>query len=205
MTSRGGSNEKGVRKVLVKLLLYLAAFAVTDSIQAYVVSDLLPRTGLLLPAYEIYIQVGLAVVFGYLAISDISDGVYLSLRAHHERSTALAVSNMVKILGLGGMGAVIAGGVAGGAAGVALGGFGGIVIGFASQQVLGQALSGVFLLTTRPFKVDDLVSVSGEDGVVADMSTLFTKIQKDDGTVVLIPNNSILGNKVYLRPKKTTK
>lgn len=35
MTSRGDPNEKGVRKVLLKLLLYLAAFAVTDSIQAY--------------------------------------------------------------------------------------------------------------------------------------------------------------------------
>jgi small-conductance mechanosensitive channel len=49
--------------------------------------------------------------------------------------------------------AAIAGGVAGGAAGVALGGFIGLVVGFASQQVLGQAVAGLFLLIARPFKI----------------------------------------------------
>jgi len=45
--------------------------------------------------------------------------------------------------------------IAGGAAGVALGGFIGMVIGFASQQVLGQAISGLFILISRPFKISD--------------------------------------------------
>lgn len=110
--------------------------------------------------------------------------------------------NVVRIVGVGAMVAAIAGGVAGGAAGVALGGFLGIVIGFASQQVLGQAIAGLFLLIARPFKVGDGVVIAGEDGVVDDVATLFTRILKADGVTVLIPNNAIIGGKIYLKPKQ---
>ncbi|MGC9105775.1 MAG: mechanosensitive ion channel domain-containing protein, partial [Thermoprotei archaeon] len=113
---------------------------------------------------------------------------------------AHSIRNVIKIIGIGALFASIAGAVAGGAAGVALGGFLGMVIGFASQQVLGQAVSGLFLLLARPFKIGDHVNVTGEDGIVEDVSSLFTVIKKSDGTTVLIPNNSIIGNKIYLPP-----
>jgi small-conductance mechanosensitive channel len=90
--------------------------------------------------------------------------------------------------------------VAGGAAGVALGGFIGLVVGFASQQVLGQAIAGLFILITRPLKIGDKVVLGGDEGIVEDVSTLFTTIVKPDGVKVLIPNNSILGAKIYMKP-----
>ncbi|MEM1872913.1 MAG: hypothetical protein QXJ00_06865 [Candidatus Nezhaarchaeales archaeon] len=34
------------------------------------------------------------------------------------------------------------------------------------------------------------------------ISTLFTKIAKTNGVKVLIPNNAIIGGKVYLKPKQ---
>ncbi|MEM3980376.1 MAG: mechanosensitive ion channel, partial [Ignisphaera sp.] len=82
------------------------------------------------------------------------------------------------------------------------GGFLGMVIGFASQQVLGQAISGLFLLIARPFKIGDAVIIAGEDGVVDDVTTMFTIVKKADGVTVLIPNSSIIGGKIYLKPKK---
>jgi len=105
-------------------------------------------------------------------------------------------------VGIGALAAAIAGGVAGGAAGVALGGFLGIVVGFASQQVLGQAIAGLFLLIARPFKIGDKVVIAGEDGVVEDVATLFTIVNKADGVKVLIPNSAIIGGKIYLKPKE---
>jgi small conductance mechanosensitive channel len=90
--------------------------------------------------------------------------------------------------------------VAGGAAGVALGGFIGLVVGFASQQVLGQAIAGLFILITRPLKIGDKVVLGGDEGIVEDVSTLFTTIVKPDGVKVLTPNNSILGAKIYIKP-----
>jgi small conductance mechanosensitive channel len=106
------------------------------------------------------------------------------MRAKYDHATAAAIKNIVKIIGIGAMVAAIAGGAA---AGIALGGFIGMVIGFASQQVLGQAISGLFLLISRPFRIGNSVSLAGEDGI----ATLFTIIIKTDGTKVLIPNNSI--------------
>jgi small-conductance mechanosensitive channel len=110
------------------------------------------------------------------------------MRAKYDHATAAAIKNIVKIIGIGAMVAAIAGGAA---AGIALGGFIGMVIGFASQQVLGQAISGLFLLISRPFRIGNSVSLAGEDGIVDDIATLFTIIIKTDGTKVLIPNNSI--------------
>jgi len=77
---------------------------------------------------------------------------------------------------------------------VALGGFLGMVIGFAPQQVLGQAIAGPFLLIVGPFKIGDVVMV--------DVATLFTRVLKADGVAVLIPNNAIIGGKIYLKPKQ---
>jgi len=74
-------------------------------------------------------------------------------------------------------------------------------VGFVSQQVLGQAVAGLFLLIARPFRIGDAVVVAGEDGIVEDVSTLFTTVAKADGTKALIPNNSIIGGKIYLKPK----
>jgi len=56
----------------------------------------------------------------------------------------------------------------------------------------------------RPFKVGDHVNILGEDGIVEDVTSLFTKVRKQDGTVVLIPNSSVIGNKIYLMLQKLT-
>jgi len=146
------------------------------------------------------VQILLAFAFGYLILSGIAMIFYYSLLPKYGHPAAAAVRNIVRIIGIGALAAAIAGGVAGGAAGVALGGFLGIVIGFASQQVLGQAVAGLFLLIARPFKINDSVNITGEDGIVEDVATLFTTVIKSDGTKVLIPNNAIIGNKIYLKP-----
>ena len=52
----------------------------------------------------------------------------------------------------------------------------------------------------RPLKIGDNVVLGGDEGIVEDVSTLFTTIVKPDGVKVLIPNNSILGAKVYIKP-----
>ncbi len=35
-----------------------------------------------------------------------------------------------------------------------------------------------------------------------DVAILFTEVLKSDGSKVLIPNNSIIGNKIYILPKQ---
>jgi small-conductance mechanosensitive channel len=186
-----------ITRVVLTIVLYVLVSAAVQ----YLMVVLLPEYGIVVVEYVVYAQLLLALLFGYLIVNGIAVFFYWTARAKYDHPTAVAVRNVVRIIGIGAMVAAIAGGVAGGAAGVALGGFLGIVVGFASQQVLGQAVAGLFLLLARPFRVGDAVVVAGEDGVVEDVGTLFTTVTKADGVKVLIPNNAIIGSKIYLKPK----
>lgn len=195
---------KKAGSAIAKTVVYIIIYVIVSAAVHYLMSTLLPQYNIHAQGYESYAQILLALAFGFLIVSGIAEFFYWTLRAKYDHPTAASIRNVVRILGIGALAASIAGGAAGGAAGVALGGFIGIVIGFATQQVLSQAVAGLFLLIIRPFKIGDLVNIAGEDGVVEDVATLFTTVLKNDGTRVLIPNSVIIGNKVYIKPKQSS-
>jgi small-conductance mechanosensitive channel len=65
--------------------------------------------------------------------------------------------------------------------------------------VLGNAISGLFILISRPFRITDHVTLLGDEGDVEDVTTLFTYVRKDANTIVVVPSSLILGNKLYVR------
>jgi hypothetical protein len=77
--------------------------------------------------------------------------------------------------------------VSGRPAAATLGGFVDLVIGFATQQVLGQAIAGTFLLLAGPFKIGDKIVGAGQEGVVEDITAMYTVIRDAEGNKVLIP------------------
>lgn len=188
-------------KAATRVAVYVVFYLITSAVVQYAFTGILPQFRIEVAEYAVYAHILVSIAFGYLIVSSIAVVFYWVLRSKHDHPTAAAVRNIVKIVGIGALAAAIAGGVAGGAAGVALGGFIGIVVGFASQQVLGQAVAGLFLLLSRPFKIGDKVVVAGEEGVIEDVSSLFTVVDKADGVKVLIPNSVIIGGKIYLKPK----
>ncbi len=191
-------------RAIAKTIIYIILFVIVSAIIKYMVEQLLPSFGVNIVDYQVYIQILLSIVFGYFIVSSFAEVFYWATRAKYGHPTAVAIRNTIKIVGIGALIAAIAGGIAGGTAGVALGGFIGIVIGFASQQILGQAVAGLFLLIIRPFKIGDSVVIAGEDGVIEDVTTLFTIVRKADGTRAFVPNSMVIGSKIYLKPKSTT-
>ncbi|MFP3302078.1 MAG: mechanosensitive ion channel [Caldivirga sp.] len=183
---------------IVKLVIYVVVYVVVAAVVQLLITRFIPSV----KPYQVYINVLLALAFGYLIVSAFADVIYWAMRFRYDHPTARAMRNVFLLIGIGALIAGIAGAIGGGVAGVAVGGFLGIVIGFSVQQVLGQAVAGLFLLLARPFKISDHVNLLGEDGIVNDVAILFTEIIKSDGTKVLIPNNSIIGNKIYLLPKQ---
>ncbi|MBO3840381.1 MAG: mechanosensitive ion channel [Thermoproteota archaeon] len=196
------SVAKESSKAIVKVVVYIVLYVVVTMLVQYIFFKFLPQYQIFITDYAVYANILIALAFGYLIVSGIANFIYWTLRVKYTHSTAVAVRNVIKIIGIGGLAAAIAGGVAGGAAGVALGGFLGMVIGFATQQVLGQAVAGLFVLIVRPFKIGDSVIVAGEEGVVEDVATLFTTVVKSDGTRALIPNNTVLSGKIYVKQQK---
>jgi len=73
------------------------------------------------------------------------------------------------------------------------GGAGGLALGFASQRVVGNLVSGLLLLITQPFTVGDEIQTKDRRGVVKDINWSSTVIEAEDGGIVLIPNQSIVG------------
>ncbi|WFO74993.1 mechanosensitive ion channel [Desulfurococcaceae archaeon MEX13E-LK6-19] len=154
--------------------------------------------------YKSYIMVIVILVSGWLIINSISNTLYQLFEQVYGRQGAGAVRSVVKILGIGALLASIAGWIAGGVAGVALGGFIGIVVGFATQQVLGQAIAGLFILLARPYRIGDIIDLEKEkesNVEVVDITTLFTILKRANGDIVLVPNNNIINQKIVIHKK----
>jgi hypothetical protein len=88
--------------------------------------------------YKIYVDILLTLFFGWQIVKAFADVVAWPVAKKHVEAAGKAVSNLMKLLGIGALVAALAGAVPGGPAAAALGGFIGLVIGFATQRVLGQ-------------------------------------------------------------------
>lgn len=76
------------------------------------------------------------------------------------------------------------------------GGIMGIVIGFASQSIVGNLISGLFLMAERPVKIGDTVSIDGNSGTVQDIRIISTTISTFDGVLVRIPNEKVFTSSI---------
>ena len=81
---------------------------------------------------------------------------------------------------------------------IVAGGFLGIVIGFASQSVVSNLISGLFLMIEKPVRQGDNVELpdSGVSGTLIDINTFSSRIQQFDGTVVRVPNEKVFTSNI---------
>lgn len=91
----------------------------------------------------------------------------------------IAVLWILPTIGLEPSGLMVAGGI------VAL------AIGFASQSIIGNLISGIFLMGERPVKIGDLVEITEHRGIVEDIQIISTSIRTLDGLLVRIPNETV--------------
>lgn len=76
------------------------------------------------------------------------------------------------------------------------GGIVGLAIGFASQSIVGNLVSGLFLVIERPVKIGDMVEIDGVMGFVEDIRIISTTIRTFEGLYVRIPNETVFTAKV---------
>lgn len=72
----------------------------------------------------------------------------------------------------------------------------GLAISLSVQDSLANIVSGIMLLTTKPFKVGDYVNVAGQDGTVSQVGLLHTVLYTLDNQCIHIPNSQISSNKI---------
>jgi small-conductance mechanosensitive channel len=76
------------------------------------------------------------------------------------------------------------------------GGILGIIIGFASQSVVSNFVSGLFLMVEQPVKIGDNVNVGDISGNVEDISILSTTVKTYEGVFVRIPNEKVFNSEI---------
>ncbi|MFX1252252.1 MAG: mechanosensitive ion channel domain-containing protein [Promethearchaeota archaeon] len=89
----------------------------------------------------------------------------------------------------------------------------GTAIGFASTATVGNFISGLYLIISRPFNVLDYVlfPALNVEGVVEQISTGYTQIEQPDGTTAIVANKMLLDTRIintrvlpkHLAKKKT--
>ncbi|MCD7730947.1 MAG: mechanosensitive ion channel [Oscillospiraceae bacterium] len=67
----------------------------------------------------------------------------------------------------------------------------GIAIGLALQSSLSNVAGGVIVLMGKNFKVGDYVCINGDEGTVAEISVICTKIITVDNKAIYIPNGTV--------------
>lgn len=81
-----------------------------------------------------------------------------------------------------------------GLAKTALGGAGvlALVAGLASQEIFANIISGIFIISFKPFRINDVIKISGEMmGTVTDITLRHTVIKDFENKVIVVPNNVI--------------
>ncbi|HEX7812528.1 MAG TPA: mechanosensitive ion channel family protein [Burkholderiales bacterium] len=72
-------------------------------------------------------------------------------------------------------------------------GVAGAGIALAMQGVLGNAVAGLTIIFTKPFRVGEYISIAGVEGTVEDISMFSSTLAHADMSRVVIPNRKIVG------------
>lgn len=72
----------------------------------------------------------------------------------------------------------------------------GLAVGIASQASLSNVISGLFLVSEKPFAAGDVITVGEKTGVVMSIDLLSVKIRTFDNLYIRIPNEKIVSGEV---------
>ena len=112
------------------------------------------------------------------------DNLEIVVRLAYYSIITIAVIAVLPTLGVKLSGLLVAGGIAG------------LAIGFASQSIIGNLISGIFLIIERPIRIGNSVDIDGTAGIVEDIRIMSTTLRTFDGLFVRIPNQKVFTSNI---------
>jgi small-conductance mechanosensitive channel len=192
-------NEKDARRSVLKRIILLGIIlAITLSLSTLVLGPLIP------PAFLLYTQIAQFALIGYFVMEIISNSAFrVATVARRSNQTAKSIRSLIRILGSLIITAIIISFLSQNPAlAAAIGTITAVVIGFAAQNVIGNLIAGMYLTITRPFKIDDRITVLGNSGKVIDIGLLYSGLLMDSGDTVLVPNTLLITSSIILGGRK---
>jgi small-conductance mechanosensitive channel len=193
---RAGRNGAKM-KAISSIIILAAALAAVLVLTTFLLESAVPKP------YLQYLHVAEVAVVGFLAITMIGKIGY-DLMLKHSEALAKSIRILVRIAG-----AIVVIAFAISylsqdpviAASIAT--ISGLVIGFASSNLIGNAIAGIYLAMARPFWIGDRIKVYGETGIVYDIGLLYTRLLLPNEDVMLASNSSLLFTQVVLHVGRT--
>jgi len=88
---------------------------------------------------------------------------------------------------------------------VAILGAAGLAVGLSLQGSLSNFAGGILIILFKPFRVDDIIEVQGEQGKVAEILIFSTKMITSNNQVVYIPNGILSNGKIKNHSQLSTR
>jgi small-conductance mechanosensitive channel len=80
-----------------------------------------------------------------------------------------------------------------------------IALGFAGQEVLGNFVSGVIIVTDPQYNIGDWIQWDGKEGIIEDISFRVTRVHTFDNELISVPNAELTANAVTNPAAKDTR
>jgi small-conductance mechanosensitive channel len=80
---------------------------------------------------------------------------------------------------------------------------GGTIIGFASMNTIGNAIAGIIVMVSKPFRIGDRICFNEQFADVVAIDLIYTRLKTLDNVQISIPNQQLLTSEIENYGKKT--
>src|SRR5829696_9849756 len=182
------TKSKFIKRIVILSIIFTIAFVAIQ----YFLKPMLPKDYLMLLQS---IQVS---IVGYFVIEVISNAFH-DLTYDYLKDTSKSIKILMRIVGAIIVIAIIISYLSNDpVVAAAIGTISGLVVGFASQNIIGNIIAGLYLAILRPFKLGDEITAFNNTGIIYDIGLISTKLKTSDNKIVLVPNSSMVTTTIIL-------
>ena len=189
-------NTQAKRKALKDIIIIGGVILSTWYLTEYVLSPIIPSRAM------IYIKSAEILIIGYFIVEIVSNLVF-RLTYTYFGDTADSIKIFMRITSAIVIAAIIISYLSKDplvAASITT--VTGLVIGFASRSLIGNLIAGLYLASTRPFKVGDNITVFGNTGLIYEIGLLYSRLLSDKGDIIIASNNSLVSETIKIHKKE---
>lgn len=188
-SNRTDKKQRSIFKTITIMIIAVAVVIVASSFIEHMLEH----------RYGPYLKIGVVAIIGYFVVNSLAN-VFYRLSYDALKNNAEIIRILIKIIGAIIVISIIISYLSQDPLiAASIGTITAIVIGFASQSVLGNLISGLYLAITRPFRIGEKVTVFGNTGVIYDIGLLYSKLRTDEGDIILAPNTSMITTTIIIR------
>jgi small-conductance mechanosensitive channel len=185
------TKSKFIKRIIILSIIFTIAFVTIH----YFLKPMIPKDYLMLLQS---IQVS---ILGYFVI-EITSNAFHDLTYDYLKDTSKSIKILMRILGSMVIIAIIISYLSNDpVVAASIGTISGLIVGFASQNIIGNIIAGLYLAILRPFKLGDEITAFSNTGIIFDIGLISTKLYTSDNKIVLVPNSSLVTTTIILNKR----